>query len=171
MSKAFMGNMRVAFPIESISRKLALRSEIAGKDHIGTGSMTKTAYKTPTKYLGGMVRTYTVNAGDGKSETVTAQYLFFRKNKAVQSSQNVMQAQERFAAVSAGVKTLIHDLSQLGRVGSLYRACRENGAKRVNGVGAVGYAKLRDWVFAVQMAGLIADPDNYDVAVFPQALD
>lgn len=166
-----MGNMRIAFPIESISRKLALRAEIAGKDHVGTGSMTKTAYKTPTKYLGGMVRTYTVNAGDGKSETITAQYLFFRKNKAVVTSQNVLQAQERFASVSAGVKTLLADLSQLGRVTTLYKSCRNDGSERVNGVGATGYSKIRDWVFAVQMAGLMADPEHYDVAVFPQALD
>lgn len=169
MGKAFLGTMGVAYPIESINRKLALRSEKSSEKKF-TGRSSDVELPS-VKYMGGFTRKYRVTTGSNKVEVVTPQYMFVRKNaRSSAITTTELQLRNRFRSVSQGVATIMEDLMQLTTVQQMFLAARADITKTCNGVSMLGYATIRAWVFAVQYAGLKAD-ETYNVDEFPQAFD
>lgn len=168
MPKAFKSTMGVAFPIESINRKLALRSEKAG----GLKVTENHNVELPdVQYMGGMTRTYNVVTGSGVKTPAKTQYLFIRKNGRLTALTNHERALRlNFKIVSKGIATLLDDLTQVTRIQAMWLAACGDISKKVNGKSAKGYATLRSWVFAVQYMGL-ANDEEYDVTTFPQSFD
>lgn len=156
----------VAFPIESISRKFALRRETAGAKSLSNGAKT---IKVPsTKFMGGMVRQHSVVSGNNQRTAFRQQLLFIKKyNRSTPLSTDEVRLRNNFSKVATAVAALMKDLSQISRIQMTYSACLADNRKTLNGVSVVGYGTVRDWVFAVQYAGLKDNPE-YDVTVFPQ---
>lgn len=171
MAKAYKGTMGVAFPIESIDRKLALRREKAGSQTVRSGGNEHKVFIPGVKYMGGFTRTYSVITGSGKIEAIKVQYMNVRKyGRSTPPSVAEITLRNRFAQVSQGVVELLEDLTQVTQIQQKYLAAIADTTKRMNGVTAKGYASLRQWVFAVQYAGLKAS-DSYDVTQFPANFD
>lgn len=171
MAKAYKGTMGVAFPIESIDRKLALRREKAGSKTIDSGSNNHSVIVPGVKYMGGFTRNYSVVTGSGKSETIKVQYLNVRKySRSTPLTTAEVEQRNTFRAVSKAVPVILEDLTQITRIQQLFLQARADVTKRINGVSMLGYSKLREWMFAVQYAGRKANP-SYDVETFPNAFD
>lgn len=171
MAKAYKGTMGVAFPIESIDRKLALRREKAGTQTIQSGTNNHSVIVPGVKYMGGFTRTYSVCTGSGKKELIKVQYMNVRKfGRTSPASVAEIGLRNRFAQVSQGVVELLEDLTQVTQIQQKYLTALSDVTKRMNGVSAKGYASLRQWVFAVQYAGLKAS-ESYDVTQFPANFD
>ena len=167
MAKAFLPTMQVAYPIESISRKLALRREVAGEKTIEKGDATHSVTLPATKFMGGMVRTRKVRNGKNGVDTIQTQYLFIKKYKGQpEINADYIQRRNNFTAASKGVAHILSDLSQISRVQMAYISATNDSTIAYNGVYTKGYSSLRDWVFAVQYAGKKNDP-QYDVNTFP----
>lgn len=167
MAKAFMPTMTVAYPIESINRKLALRREVAGTKTIEKGNASHSVELPATKFMGGMVRTRKVRNGKNGIDTVQTQYLFIKKyGRSTALSADEVHNRNLFTAVSGGVAHILKDLSQLTRVQMAFISASNDSTIAYNGVYTKGYSSIRDWVFAVQYAGL-KDNDQYDVNTFP----
>lgn len=165
MAKQFKGTMGVAFPIESINRKLALRRETSGTKTVAGKILGG------HKFMGGFTRTRSVVTGSGKTESIMVQYAFVRKfgRKSALTSKDITNRQN-FAAVAKSVQTILEDLTQITRVQQLYLQARADVSKKMNGVSALGTASFRGWIFAVQYAGLKND-DEYNTDQFPNAFD
>lgn len=171
MAKAYKGTMGVAFPIESIDRKLALRREKAGSQTIQSGTNSHKVFIPGVKYMGGFTRTYSVCTGSGKLEAIQVQYMNVRKfGRKTPPSVAEITLRNNFRTVSQGVAELMKDLTQVTTMQQKYLAALADVSKRMNGVSVKGYASIRQWVFAVQYAGLKANPD-YDVTQFPANFD
>lgn len=172
MGKAFMPTMGVAYPIESINRKLALRSEVSGLKTLDHGSGNGTSVKVPgAKYMGGMTRSYGIVTGSGKKETVKVQYLFIRKHaRNTPPSVHEIDLHNNFATISRAVTHILEDLTQVTRIQQMYLQARADVTKKLNGVSVLGYANIRAWIFGVQYAGLKAS-DEYPVNTFPSNFD
>lgn len=170
MGKAFMPTMGVAYPIESINRKLALRSEKAGLKYLDHGNGQDV--KVPgAKYMGGMTRSYGIITGSGKKETVKVQYLFIRKYaRTTPPSVQEIDLHNNFATISRAVTHILEDLTQVTRVQQMYLQARADVTKKLNGVSVLGYANVRAWIFGVQYAGLKASGE-YNVNTFPSNFD
>ena len=167
MAKAFMPTMTVAYPIESINRKLALRREVAGTKTIEKGDATHSVELPATKFMGGMVRTRKVCNGKNGVDTIQTQYLFVKKYKGQpEINADYIKRRNTFTAVSQGVAHILKDLSQITTVQMAFISARNDSTIAYNGVHTKGYSSLRDWVFAVQYAGL-KDNDQYNVNQFP----
>ena len=165
MAKQFKGTMGVAFPIESIDRKLALRKETSG---------TKTVagkFLGGHKYMGGFTRTRSVVTGSGKTETVKVQFAFVRKNgRTSPLKQKEVENRQMFAAVCQSVPTILEDLTQITRVQQMWLQARADVKKKINGISALGASTFRGWIFSVQYAGL-KNNEEYDTDQFPQSFD
>ena len=171
MSKAYKGTMGVAYPIESINRKLALRREKAGSKTYDSGNNNHQVFIPGTKYMGGFTRSYSVVTGSGKRETIKVQYLNVRKfSRSTPVTTAEVNQRNNFREVSQGVVVLLEDLTQVTQVSQKWKEAMADSTKRLNGVSAVGYANMRQWVFAVQYAGLKANP-SYNVEQFPANFD
>lgn len=171
MAKAYKGTMGVAFPIESIDRKLALRREKAGSKSIASGSNNHSVIIPGVKYMGGFTRNYSVVTGSGKRETIKVQYMNVRKySRSTPVTTAEVNQRNNFRTVSQGVVVLMEDLTQVTQIQQKWLAAIADTSKRMNGVSAAGYANQRQWVFAVQYAGLKANP-SYDVEQFPANFD
>lgn len=171
MAKAYKGTMGVAFPIESIDRKLALRREKAVSQTIQSGTNNHSVYIPGVKYMGGFTRTYAVATGSGKRELIKVQYMNVRKyGRSSAASVAEITLRNNFRTVSQGVAELMQDLTQITQIQQKYLAALADVTKRMNGVSVKGYATLRQWVFAVQYAGLKAS-ESYDVTQFPANFD
>ena len=171
MSKAYLGTMQVAYPIESISRKLALRSEKASEKKLRQGGDSSHSVIIPaSKFMGGMVRQNYVVTGNGKSEVVKTQYLFIRKNARINPVTDAeIEQRTIFAEVSPAVAALKKNLSQITKMQRMFLESRDDNSKRVNGISAKGY-DYAGWVFAVQYAGRKAS-ESYDLTKFPDSFD
>lgn len=171
MGKAYIGTLQVAYPIESISRKLALRSEKAENKKLSQGGDSSHQVIIPgTKYMGGMVRSNYVVTGNGKSELVKTQYLFIRKNARESAVTDAEIAQRTiFAEVSPAVAALKKNLSQISKMQRMFLESRDDNNKTVNRISAKGY-DYAGWIFAVQYAGRKAS-SSYDLTKFPDAFD
>lgn len=165
MAKQFKGTMGVAFPIESINRKLALRRETAGNKTVAGKILGG------HKYMGGFTRTRSVVTGSGKTESVMVQFAYVRKfgRTSALTSKDVTNRQN-FAAVAKSVQTILEDLTQLTRVQQLWLQARADVKKKINGVSALGTSSFRGWIFSVQYAG-IKNNDEYNTDQFPTGFD
>ena len=165
MSKAYRQTMGVAYPIESINRKLALRSEKAGGKSVGKVELPS------VKFMGGFTRTYRVCTGSGTVEIIKPQCLFVRVNKrSTQPDQDEIARRLLFKRASQGTSSCMKDLSQLTNIMSKAGEARADLTKTLNGVSALGYSTVRDWAFAVQYAGL-KNNAQYDEDTFPANWD
>lgn len=167
MARPFKGTMGIAYPIDGISRKLALRSEIAGNKSFEAS--THDVEMPNVQYMGGMQRGYNVVTGSGKSQDIKVQYLFIKKHKAALND-NQRATINLFSAIARAVKAIKRDLTQLTRIQQQYIQARADVTKTINGISVKGYSDIWRWVFAVQFAGLKADED-YPVNTFPNAFD
>lgn len=167
---AYKNNLVLAYPIESVSRKFALRRETAGEKKVtDAGDGTKTVKIPATKFMGGMVRHRSVMTGTGKIEQFAQQSLFVKKyGRSTPVGANEVKARSNFAKVSTAVAGLRVNLTQMSYIQTQWKNALTDPNVQPNGVGRIGYGNLWDWVFAVQYAGLKADP-NYDVDHFPGA--
>ena len=171
MAKAYKGTMGVAYPIESINRKLALRRETAGSKTYNSGTNDHSVVMPGAKYVGGFTRSYSVVTGSGKRETIKVQYLNVRKfSRSTPVTTAEINQRNIFRTVSQALVDLMEDLTQVTTIQQKWLAAIADSSKRMNGVSAVGYATIRQWVFAVQYAGLKAD-SSYDVTHFPANFD
>lgn len=167
---AYKNNLVLAYPIESVSRKFALRRETAGEKSVtDAGSGTKTVKIPATKFMGGMVRHRRVMTGTGKIEQFTQQSLFVKKyGRSTPIGANEIKARSNFAKVSTAVAGLRVNLTQMSYIQQQWERALTDPNIQPNGVSRIGYENLWDWVFAVQYAGLKAD-QSYDVNHFPGA--
>lgn len=170
MSKAYLGTMQVAYPVESINRKLALRSEKCVEKTLSSGDNYHEVIIPAKKYIGGFTRTKSIVTGNGKVEIVTAQYCFVRKNKFVKSmSADAIQGRLVFGEVSRSIGPLMRNLSELTNMQTKWVEGKADVSKTLNGISTRGY-DYTGWVFAVQHAGRIGN-DQYDLTKFPRVWD
>ena len=169
MAKAYKNNLVLAYPIESVSRKFALRRETAGEKSVTNALAGKTVEIPSTKFMGGMVRYRKVMTGIGKIEQFAQQCLFVKKyGRSTPLSTDEVQKRSIFAAVSAGVAHIMKDLMQISYIQQQWMLALNDKNIHPNGVSRVGYDSIRDWVFAVQYAGR-RESSEYDVNKFPGA--
>lgn len=141
--------------IEGVSRKFALRKEIAGKNI--------------ACFLGGMVRK-TNKVGVG---TIAKNFMFVRKNAISTSpSPDQMQMQEYFSRTSKAVAYMFKDLTQITSIQNLFLAGKADYSKRMEGVSVYGHTQ-RGWVWDVTYNRVVNDPSITDQALkqFPTTWD
>lgn len=167
---AYKNNLQLAYPIESVSRKFALRRETAGEKSVSNaGDGSKSVTIPSTKFMGGMVHYRRVMTGIGKIEQFPQQLLFVKKyGRSTGLSTDEIRYRNIFADVSAGVAHIMKDLMQISYVQQQWMNALNDPKVHPNGVSRKGYEKIRDWVFAVQYAGR-KDSADYDVNKFPGA--
>lgn len=170
MAKAYKNNLVLSYPIESVSRKFALRRETAGEKTItNAGGGAKSVEIPSTKFMGGMVRMRRVMTGTGKIEQFPQQLLFVKKyGRSTGVSTEEVAARNLFSKASKGASVILKDLMQISYVQAQWIAALNDQNVHPNGVGRKGYSNIRDWVMAVQYAGLKAD-DQYNENHFPGA--
>lgn len=170
MAKAYKNNLQLSYPIESVSRKFALRRETAGEKSVSdAGNGTKSVEMPSTKFMGGMVRHRSVMTGIGKIEQFPQQLLFVKKyGRSTTVTTDEVHARNLFTRASKGAATIMKDLMQISYVQQQYFAALDNPNIHPNGVSRKGYGTIRDWVFAVQYAGLKESAD-YNENKFPGA--
>ena len=165
---AYKNNLVLAYPIERVSRKFALRRDTAGAKAVTTETSKKIEIPS-TKFMGGMVRHRRVMTGTGKIEQFAQQSLFVKKyGRSTPLKADETKARSNFAKVSKAVAGLRGNLTQMSYIQTQWEKALTDPNIQPNGVGRVGYGNLWDWVFGVQYAGLKANPD-YDVNQFPGA--
>lgn len=171
MAKSYKNNLVLAYPIESVSRKFALRRETAGEKSVSNaGDGSKSVEIPSNKFMGGMVRMRRVMTGVGKIEQFPQQLLFVKKyGRSTSLNTDEVRNRNYFAKASAGVAHIMKDLMQLSYVQQQYRNALNDPNIHPNGVSRKGYGTIRDWVFAVQYAGLKTQGMDYDVDHFPGA--
>lgn len=170
MAKVYKNNLELAYPIESVSRKFALRRETAGDKSVSNaGNGTKSVNIPSTKFMGGMVRYRKVMTGIDKVEQFPQQLLFVKKyGRSSALKTDEIAARNLFSIVSAGVAVIMKDLMQISFVQQSWDRALTDKNYKPNGVSRIGYGTIRDWVFAVQYAGR-KESDAYDVNKFPGA--
>lgn len=165
---AYKNNLVLAYPIESVSRKFALRRETAGAKEVTTETSKKIEIPA-TKFMGGMVRRRSVMTGTGKIEQFAQQSLFVKKyGRSTPVGADEIKARSNFAKVSKAVAGLRVNLTQMSYIQQQWERALTDPNIQPNGVGRIGYGNLWDWVFGVQYAGLKAD-QSYNVDHFPGA--
>lgn len=170
MAKSYKNNLVLSFPIESVSRKFALRRETAGeKSVLNAGDGTKSVEIPSTKFMGGMVRTRKVMTGIGKIEQFSQQLLFVKKyGRSTGITTDEVRARNLFKRASQGTAHIMKDLMQISYVQLQFNLALNDPNVHPNGVSRKGYDAIRDWVFAVQYAGLKESAD-YNEDHFPGA--
>ena len=157
--------------IESISRKF-----VPVKEKCQTARTAGPVKVEPKGWMGGGVRT-TVRAGLGACKR---NYLVVRENaRKSMPSNDELAKRLLFKQVSAAVSALMKNLTQLSYInvmwaggeagGTDYEGALNNPNIAINGITSNGYT-LRGWVFAVQYAGKVNDP-NYDLSTWPHEYD
>lgn len=161
MAKYIKGNISFTPVVEQINRKFCIKAKTcAAPVKIGP-------VETQSNYWMGAATRVT---GRGHIGRVSKNYLIFREN-ARQTPVLTDEIQRRvlFATAAAGRNHILHDLSQLTRVQTMFNQADADMTKTVNGVSAYGYT-LNGWVMAVQYAGK-KESSSYDVNTFPQGFD
>lgn len=121
-------------PVESISRKFALRKEKAGLMSVKTGSSTSVV--GPVKFFGGSARKY-YRAGSG---LVSTNVLFLRKNRSlVAPTAEVLEARQWFAASSRWAAAARKDLSAITHNQQVFVELEQNPSMTCGGLHASGY--------------------------------
>lgn len=171
MAKAYKNNLVLAYPIESVSRKFALRRETAGEKSVtDAGDGSKSVEIPSTKFMGGMVRTRKVMTGTGKIEQFSQQLLFVKKyGRSTSLNADEQRNRNYFAKASEGASHIMKDLMQISYVQQQWMNALNDPNVHPNGVSRKGYGNIRDWVFAVQYAGLKDQGADYNVDHFPGA--
>lgn len=172
MSKAYKGTMGIAYPFEGVNRKLAPRSVKAGSATVvKEGSDNGRVYMPNNTLIVGFQRKYGVITGNGEMTTVKPQYFCVRANgRSTVVTNDELAARQMFASISKAASSLMKNLEYIQSIQELFLGSYADNSKKVNGVSVRGYSNVRQWVFAVQMAGKKADP-NYNINQFPQQFD
>lgn len=168
---AFKNNLVLAYPIESVSRKFALRRETAGEKSVSdAGDGSKSVNIPSTKFMGGMVRYRKVMTGIGKIEQFPQQLLFVKKyGRSTGLNTDEVRNRNYFAKASAGAAHIMKDLMQISYVQQQFSLALNDPNIHPNGVSRKGYESIRDWVFAVQYAGIKDQGMDYNADHFPGA--
>lgn len=152
--------------VEEVSRKFVPKKETCS---VG---VTAGPVKTESQgWMGGAVRT-TGRAGLGQCKR---NYLVIRSNaRSTTVSNDELAARSVFTRAAKGRKTINQSLTEIVKAEQLYtdarKALEQGQVKSCNGVSVYGYTS-QGWIFAVQYAGLVNDPAQYDENVFPSAFD
>lgn len=160
--------------ITGVSRKFVRRKDVARNG----GEAGPTEFEAQG-WMGGAVLKSDRGGGLGPCERNII--VIRTTGRSTQPSSDELRAREMFQTVHAGVMSIRGDLSQwatrvlalwngvLRQDGSRTPGARTDASLTVNGVSGYGYTVL-GWVFAVQYAGLKANPE-YNVANFPTSFD
>lgn len=150
--------------VEEISRKFVPRKVTCSEKNPNKANIHFTPL--PQGWMGGSVRKAN-RAGYGEVKTNT---LVIRTAPYVAStSADAVKARQAFAVIAPAISEIEKDLTQIVSVQNLWKAAKEDLSKSINGIHARGYTK-RGWMFAVQMAGYLEDP-QYQPEHFPVAFD
>lgn len=152
---AGFGTITYLTGIEGVSRKFALRKEIAGVNI--------------ACFLGGMVRKSN-KVGTG---TIAKNFMFVRKNAiSVSPSETQMEIREYFTRVSKAFAYIWKDISQITTIQNLFLAGKADYTKKMSGVSVYGN-DFRGWVWKVTYARVASDPEITDQALkqFPTTWD
>lgn len=172
MAVKLKANIAYGSHLESVSRKFVPRKETCSSVATKIGP----TFLDASGWMGGGVR-HTYRAGLGYCER---NYVVMRVNaRSTAPTANELQQRENFAAVIAGRQAILADLTQIGRVQTMwkggkvgstyYEGAMNDMSITVNGVSAKGYT-FKGWLFAVQHAGLTNNP-SYNVNQFPADYD
>lgn len=152
-----LSNVVLMPAVEGISRKIALRRETCIQKNVNVGDIQdeKDALKIPgTAYMGVVSRLRNVN-GVGQ---VRQNYLFIRKSIVAPTLTSEQLDQRRyFAAGVKWVKDALVDLNAITQNQMRYKAAREDYSKKIAGVSAFGYQKMRGWMSAIAIRLKAAD--------------
>lgn len=152
-----LSNVQLAFAVEGISRKLALRRETCIEKDVIVGHLggVPDAMKIPgTTYMGVVSRMRNVN-GIGQ---VRQNYLFIRKSmKAPELTTEQLDQRAYFAAGLKWVKDAWSDLNAITQNQQRYKAARGDFSKTIEGVSAYGYKNMRGWMSAIAIRLKAAD--------------
>lgn len=152
---AGLGTITYLTGIEGVSRKFALRHEIAGK--------------TIPCFIGGMVRK-TAKVGIG---IISKNFMFVRKNAiSVSPSETQMNLRELLSRTSKAAAYIMKDLSQITSTQELFKVGKEDFTKKMSGVSVYG-CNYRSWIWKVTYARVSNDPTITDQALkqFPTTWD
>ena len=144
-----LSNVVLMPAFEGISRKIALRRETCIQKNVNVGDIqeTKDELKIPgTTYMGVVSRMRNVN-GVGQ---VRQNFLFIRKSIVAPTLTSEQLDQRRyFAAGLKWVKAALVDLAAITENQLRYKAARADYSKKIQGVSAYGYQKMRGWMSAI----------------------
>lgn len=152
-----LSNVQLAFAVEGISRKLALRRETCIEKSVnkgGLGDVTKATVIPGHTYMGVVSRMRNVN-GIGQ---VRQNFLFIRKSMAaVPLTSEQVDQRAYFGAGIKWVKAAWSDLNAITQNQMRYKAAREDFSKTIEGVSAYGYKNMRGWMSAIAIRLKAAD--------------
>lgn len=152
-----LSNVELMPAVEGISRKIALRRETCIEKNVNVGDLggVQDALKIPgTTYMGVVSRMRNVN-GVGQ---VRQNYLFIRKSiVAAPLTSEQLDQRANFAAGVKWVKEALVDLNAITQNQQRYKAAREDYSKKIQGVSAYGYSKMRGWMSAIAIRLKAAD--------------
>ncbi len=144
-----LSNVQLAFAVEGISRKLALRRETCIEKSVNVGSLggVQDAMKIPGHtYMGIVSRMRNVN-GIGQ---VRQNFLFIRKSMvAAPLTSEQIDQRANFSFGVKWVKDAWTDLNAITQNQMRYKAAREDFSKTIEGVSAYGYKNMRGWMSAI----------------------
>ena len=152
---AGFGTITYLTGVEGVSRKFALRKEIAGKNI--------------ACFLGGMVRKSS-KVGIG---TISKNFMFVRKNYfSTSPTEEQITLRGYFSRASKAAAYIQKDLSQITSIQTLFLAGKANYSKLMEGISVYGHS-FRGWVWAVTYARVVNNPDITDQALktFPTTWD
>jgi len=152
---ADFGTITYLTGIDGVSRKFALRHEIAGKNI--------------ACFLGGMVRK-TKKVGVG---TIAKNFMFVRKNYiSVSPSETQLALQDAFKRTSKAVAYIFKDVSQITRLQENFLAGKEDFSKKMSGVSVYNHNQ-RGWVWDVTYNRVVNDPSitDQELRTFPTTWD
>lgn len=170
MAQYIKGTIAYMVGIDQINRKFALKKNKCSKKWGGPVEYI------PMRFIGGATR----STSRGVIGACRKNYMFMRENARL-TPPNVHEIDLRnmFSTIRAAVIHLREDLTQVTRIqamwaggtvaGTTYKGAKNDASIKINGVSAEGYTHY-GWLFAVQYAGLKADP-SYNVNTFPSAYD
>lgn len=150
-----VGTITYVTGIEGVSRKFALRHEIAGKNI--------------ACFIGGMVRKSN-KVGVG---IIAKNFMFVRKNAiSVSPSETQLQMRGYLSRTSKAVAYITKDLAQITSIQELFKAGKADFSKKMSGVSVYGN-DFRGWVWKVTYARVVNDPTITDQALkqFPTTWD
>lgn len=152
-----LSNVQLAFAVEGISRKLALRRETCIEKNVNVGGLggVQDTMKIPGHtYMGVVSRMRNVN-GIGQ---VRQNFLFIRKSMvAAPLTSEQIDQRAYFAAGIKWVKEAWSDLNAITDNQLRYKAAREDFSKTIEGVSAYGYKNIRGWMSAIAIRLKAAD--------------
>lgn len=152
-----LSNVQLAFAVEGISRKLALRRETCIEKSVNVGLLggNQDTMKIPGHtYMGVVSRMRNVN-GIGQ---VRQNFLFIRKSiVAAPLTSEQLDQRAYFSAGIKWVKDAWSDLNAITQNQMRYKAAREDFSKTIEGVSAYGYKNMRGWMSAIAIRLKAAD--------------